>query len=121
MKKFDSGCELTTLSIILNCLSSLVPNQRTLIEQVAKVNFPDYMTKYVIGLWLNSTLSYSLASLRARVYFQGESLHAAPVSVNALTNGLLGMLTERSRHNSVSSTQSCVLTHPRTLSIAHVE
>ncbi|CAH8631228.1 unnamed protein product [Schistosoma intercalatum] len=64
-----------------------------LLKQIAIPHLFYFRLKSIIGLVVDtkSTLKDQIISLRA--YFQGESFHAAPISLNAVVNGFLQYLT----------------------------
>ncbi|CAH8651442.1 unnamed protein product [Schistosoma margrebowiei] len=64
-----------------------------LLKQIAIPHLFYFRLKSIIGLVVDtkSTLKDQMISLRA--YFQGESFHAAPISLNAVVNGFLQYLT----------------------------
>ncbi|KAF8561538.1 hypothetical protein P879_02584 [Paragonimus westermani] len=68
-----------------------------LINEVGRVNLFQYRGEYIVGLVVDSSpVSNSTYSIGLRGYFQGESFHSAPASLNAVTNALLRLFVNRS-------------------------
>ncbi|KAA3677355.1 ATP-binding cassette, subfamily A (ABC1), member 3 [Paragonimus westermani] len=68
-----------------------------LINEVGRVNLFQYRGEYIIGLVVDSfPVSNSTYSIALRGYFQGESFHSAPASLNAVTNAVLRLFVNRS-------------------------
>ncbi|KAF7257138.1 hypothetical protein EG68_05796 [Paragonimus skrjabini miyazakii] len=68
-----------------------------LINEVGRANLFQYRGEYIIGLVVDSaSVTNSSYSIALRGYFQGESFHSAPASLNAVTNGVLRLFVNRS-------------------------
>ncbi|CAH8622676.1 unnamed protein product [Heterobilharzia americana] len=63
-----------------------------LLKEIAIPNLFNYRLKSIIGLVADNKSSLQDKMISLRAYFQGESFHAAPISLNAVMNGFLRYL-----------------------------
>ncbi|CAH8650136.1 unnamed protein product [Heterobilharzia americana] len=63
-----------------------------LLKEIAIPNLFNYRLKSIIGLVADTKSSLQDKMISLRAYFQGESFHAAPISLNAVMNGFLRYL-----------------------------
>ncbi|OON21313.1 ABC transporter, ATP-binding protein, partial [Opisthorchis viverrini] len=79
----------------------MVPAQtyeEDLLAETGEAKVFEYRAKYIIGLVVQSSQheNNDTSSIALRGYFQGESFHSAPVALNALSNAVLRLLSNRS-------------------------